>query len=103
MPSDNKFSWDPSIALIGPAMMPIEIGTGSATGGISFPTGATSDFTREILIGGTSDGNIHCVFKGQGTTSTGVTIPVLAGQRYQWGLIKVYSSGTTVDNIWAFY
>ena len=103
MTSPHKFAWNEAFALVGPATMPVNISTGAAAGAIPFVTGATTTFVREFLVGGTSDGNIHCTFLGQGTASTGQTIPVKAGLRYPWALIKVYSSGTTVDNLWGFY
>lgn len=103
MPSTLKFQHTQDIALVGPAMVPVSIGTGSTSGAIPFVTGAYTNYTREILVAGTSDGNIHCVFAGHASGSTGETIPVKAGQRYPWALVKVYSSGTTVTGIWGFY
>lgn len=100
MPDVTTFRWDSIQALVGPATVPIRISAGTATGGITFPTGATYTHTREILIGGTADGNIRCKFLNQ--TSTSVTIPVKAGQRYPWALTKVFATSTTVSAIWGF-
>lgn len=99
MPNNNQFAWDKAIALVGPATVPIDIGTGSTAGTITLPDWA--DSTREILIGGTSDGNIRVKFLNQTTTS--VTIPVKAGQRYPWAVTKVFIAATSaVDNVWGF-
>jgi len=99
--NSKSFSWDRIQALVGPATVPISIGSGIATGTITFGAGAYTDCTREILIGGTADGNIRVKFVGQTTTS--VTIPVKAGWRYPWALTKIFATSTTVTNIWAFY
>lgn len=97
MSSADGYKWDLVMALVGPARRELNIGAGSADG--SLPSGATQ--TREILIGGTSDGNIRCKFANSVVTS--VTIPVKAGQRYPWCLTKVFSTSTTVTGIWGFY
>ena len=101
MPDVTTFRWDSIQALVGPATVPINISGGTATGGIPFPTGATTNHTREILIGGSTSGNIRCKFLND--TATSVTIPVTAGQRYPWALTKVFSTSTTVTKIWGFY
>ena len=100
MPASHTFVWEPTIALVGPATVPVSIGGGTASGGIVFQSGATSTHTRELIVCG-SAGNIKCRFLNQTTTS--VTIPVIANFRYPWAVTHVFSSGTTASGIWGFY
>ena len=101
MPDVTTFRWDSIQALVGPATVPINISGGTATGGITFPTGATTTHTREIWVGGSTAGNIRCKFLNQTTTS--VTIPIIGQRSYPWALTKVFATGTTVTKIWGFY
>ena len=103
MTSAHRYSWDQGIALIGPCTNAISIGTGATAGTITFPAGANTNHTREILIGGTTDGNIKVTFLAT-EAATSATIPVKAGQRYPWAVTKIWTLATGgVDNIWAFY
>jgi hypothetical protein len=101
MASSHTFQWDPIMALVGPATHSVSIACGSTDGTIPFVSGAETTFIREILVGGTADGNLRCKFLHD--TATSVTIPVKAGQRYPWALTKVFATGTTATKIWGFY
>ena len=98
----KDYQWDSIMALVGPATHAVNVGSGATSGTIPFVTNATTECTREILIGGSSDGNIRVSFISD--TATSVTIPVKAGQRYPWACDKIYIAATSaVDNIWVFY
>lgn len=90
----TDYQWNTLVNIIAPARVAVNISGGTATGGLAHET-------REILIGGTSDGNIRCRFVG--ASSGSVTIPVKAGYRYPWALSHVFSTSTTVTAIWGFY
>jgi len=102
----TKFTFTTEMALIGPATRAVNCTSGIATGGF-LPDGYPC--SREILIGSgasaaATTGNIKVLFLNAAYSTAGAaqTIKVTVGERYSWGVTRIYSSGTTVKKIWAF-
>jgi hypothetical protein len=93
----TSYVWTPEIGLVGPARYALNATSGLGTTATAAALGFTA---REILIGGTSDGNIKVTFADR---TTAVTVPVKAGQRYPWAVTHIYSLASGgVSAIWAF-
>ena len=94
----TDYVWSNHFALIGPLRGSEYVSAGKG----SSATGAALTFpSREILIGGSSDGNIKVQFADDSTTAT---VPVKAGYSYPWCVTHIYTLASGgVDAIWAFH
>jgi hypothetical protein len=95
--ANTNYVWTQELALVGPCRYALNATAGLGT---TATAAALAFTTREILVGGTSDGNIKVKFADR---TTAVTIPVKAGQRYPWAVTHIYSLASGgVSAIWAF-